>query len=203
MAAPIVATPPEQESEPWPAPRQIAWRWLVFVLLLALDLWSKAYVVEWLEASPPPEGMTYDRHGHHRFELFGEWFSFMVTYNPGMAWGFDKLPSWLLVGGRCAAVLFLAYLVTRTSPAKRMLSAALTLIFSGAAGNLYDNLFLTPRRVGAKFGEVRDFIDVYFAFSDWHFPTFNVADACISVGACLLLFSSFVGPHKGHASKSE
>jgi lipoprotein signal peptidase len=33
---------------------------------------------------------------------------------------------------------------------------------------------------------------VYFAAWDWHFPTFNVADACISVGALLLLASSFL-----------
>jgi lipoprotein signal peptidase len=39
---------------------------------------------------------------------------------------------------------------------------------------------------------VRDFIDVYFARWDWHFPTFNVADACISVGAVLLLAASFL-----------
>jgi signal peptidase II len=36
---------------------------------------------------------------------------------------------------------------------------------------------------------VRDFIDVYFASWDWHFPTFNVADSCITVGAALLLLS--------------
>jgi signal peptidase II len=40
---------------------------------------------------------------------------------------------------------------------------------------------------------VRDFIDVYFAFRDWHFPTFNVADSCITVGAVFLFLSSFFG----------
>ena len=36
---------------------------------------------------------------------------------------------------------------------------------------------------------MRDFIDVYFYGWDWHFPTFNIADSCITVGAILLLLS--------------
>ena len=40
---------------------------------------------------------------------------------------------------------------------------------------------------------MRDFIDVYFSRWDWHFPTFNVADSCITVGAVLLFVSSFFG----------
>ncbi|MDF1839067.1 MAG: signal peptidase II, partial [Planctomycetota bacterium] len=49
---------------------------------------------------------------------------------------------------------------------------------------------------GKPFGPVRDFIDVYFQFGsvDWHFATFNVADACISVGVVLLLISTFTAP---------
>ncbi|MCC7013416.1 MAG: signal peptidase II [Planctomycetes bacterium] len=181
-------------TEVHPRLSRVALRLAVVALLIALDLWSKSAVVAWLEASPPPAGMSYDDHGHHRYEIAGEWFAFMISYNPGMAWGFDKLPTWLLVGGRCAAVAFLVWLVVRASPLKRLLSSALVLILAGASGNLYDNLFLEPRRAGARFGEVRDFIDVYFGFANWHFPTFNIADACISVGAVLLLLSSFLEP---------
>jgi signal peptidase II len=179
---------------------RIAIRLGVAALLVLVDLWSKAAVFAWLGAAPSPEGMQYDAHGHHRFELAGEWLSFMLSWNPGMAWGFDGLPKWLLVGGRCAAVVFLIYLVARSAPARRTLNAALVLILAGAAGNLYDNLFLAPRRAGARFGEVRDFIDVYFTGFDWHFPTFNVADACISVGACLLLLASFTTSSERRAS---
>jgi signal peptidase II len=56
-------------------------------------------------------------------------------------------------------------------------------------GNLYDNLFMPSGEL--PFGQVRDFIDVYFRVWDWHFPTFNVADSCISVGAVLLFLSSW------------
>ncbi len=179
-------------------PASLAARFTVVALLIVADLWSKHAVFAWLGAQPGPDGLGYDAHGHHRFEIFGEWFSFMLSWNPGMAWGFDKLPAWLLVGGRIAAVLFLAWLVARHPKAKRVLGVALVLILAGATGNLYDNLFEAPRRAGATFGEVRDFIDVYFRVWDWHFPTFNVADACISVGAVLLLVTSF-----GAASRDE
>ena len=51
--------------------------------------------------------------------------------------------------------------------------------------------WLTPHqsRPTDPVGPVRDLVDVYFAFADWHFPIFNVADACISVGAVVLVVS--------------
>lgn len=162
--------------------------------LVAADLWSKAAAFRWLEDHP--ERLAFDRHGHPRLEILGSWLTFMRSSNYGMAWGFDRLPPLVLVGGRTAAVLFLAWLVVRTSPARRLLSAALVLILAGALGNLYDNLFM-PRAPERPFGPVRDFIDVYFSRWDWHFPTFNVADSCITVGAVLLFASGlFGGKHK-------
>lgn len=182
------------DVEPRPTARQVSLRFALVLGLVVADLWSKSAVFAWLQSTPLPAGMSYDDHGHHRYEIFGEWFSFMLSWNPGMAWGFDKLPTWLLVGGRCGAVAFLAWLVARSSPVQRLMTSALVLILSGAAGNLYDNLFMAPRRVGARFGEVRDFLDVYFPVWNWHFPTFNVADACITVGAFFLIGSSLLAP---------
>lgn len=171
--------------------RVLAWRTAVAAALVALDLWSKAAVFAWL--SPAPKGvLVVDRHGHPRYPLIDDWLAFYLITNPGMAWGFDKLPPWLLVGGRCVAVLFLLWLIATTAATRRVLGWSLTLILAGAVGNLYDNLFLEPPP-GGSFGEVRDFIDVYFTAWNWHFPTFNVADACITVGAVLLLGASFFG----------
>jgi signal peptidase II len=45
----------------------------------------------------------------------------------------------------------------------------------GAAGNLYDRILR---------GSVTDFIDVYV--DRFHWPTFNVADSAITIGAILL-----------------
>ena len=58
---------------------------------------------------------------------------------------------------------------------------ALVLILGGAAGNVIDRLM---------YGYVIDFIDVFYG--SWHWPTFNIADSAISVGAFLLLVDAFL-----------
>ena len=165
-------------------------RFVFVAVLVALDLWSKSAVFAWLDANPRPDDLVLDQQGHARYEIFGDWFAFMISRNAGVAFGqLDSFPA-LIVGGRSIAVLFLGWLVLRTGLGQRGLVTALVLILSGAIGNLHDNLLL--KEPGYDFGRVRDFIDVYFVFWDKHFPTFNVADACISVGAVFLFASSFV-----------
>lgn len=60
---------------------------------------------------------------------------------------------------------------------------ALGLVLGGAVGNLIDRLF---RGDGFLDGGVVDFIDFSF------FATFNVADACVTIGVILLLFATFI-----------
>jgi signal peptidase II len=54
-------------------------------------------------------------------------------------------------------------------------------LLAGIAGNVTDRL---------RLGFVVDFIDVQFG--SWHYPTFNVADAAICVGAGLLILDMFL-----------
>ena len=60
-----------------------------------------------------------------------------------------------------------------------VLSAGLTLVLGGALGNLVDRI---------RLGYVTDFIQVWFG--SWAFPSFNVADSSITVGAALLIIDS-------------
>ena len=60
-----------------------------------------------------------------------------------------------------------------------VLMAGLSLVLGGAIGNLVDR---------ARLGYVTDFIQVWFG--NWAFPSFNVADAAISVGAALLIIDA-------------
>ncbi len=63
----------------------------------------------------------------------------------------------------------------------------LALVLGGAVGNLIDRLWL---------GYVTDFFQVWFG--SWAFPSFNVADAAISVGAALLIVDAvFLSKEKG------
>ena len=64
-----------------------------------------------------------------------------------------------------------------------LLSLALALVLGGAVGNLWDRMY---------YGHVIDFISVHWGTS--YFPTFNIADAGISVGACLLLLDMVLNP---------
>ncbi|MDP6485078.1 MAG: signal peptidase II, partial [Nitrospinota bacterium] len=60
---------------------------------------------------------------------------------------------------------------------------ALMLIFGGGLGNLVDRL---------AYGEVIDFIDVYYG--SYHWPAFNLADSCISAGVALLALDLLRSP---------
>ena len=175
-----------------PPVRAIAQRMAWVAFLVAIDLWSKAWVFARLGPPGHTNGsahLVYDAHAHGRELLLGDWLAFLTSLNPGMAWGFDKLPSHVLVYGRAAAVLLLIWLLAKNPVRRPWMSAALALVLAGALGNLHDNLFTSAE--GRPFGMVRDFIDVYFGVFDWHFPTFNVADSCISVGAVLLFLASW------------
>jgi signal peptidase II len=68
----------------------------------------------------------------------------------------------------------------KTPASDRLMKISLSLIMAGALGNLADRLVR---------GYVIDFLDLYVRKSHW--PFFNVADSCISIGAVLMLFIFF------------
>lgn len=184
--------------------RLIARRFAIVLTLVVLDLWSKEAAFDWLQRLSEQGQLVADpcERGHFRVPLVGDWLAFMLTLNPGAAFGqFDEFPH-LLVWGHIAACLFLAWLLVRAPVGRPWHNAALLLVLAGALGNLWDNLVrardlaLDRWYVDHPYGPVRDFIDVYFhalPFVDgpWHFPTFNVADSCITVGAILLILTGF------------
>lgn len=188
-----------------PSLRAVAWRLSAAVVLVALDLWSKAAVFAWIQRLDAAGELIVDECGsaHRRFPILGEWFTFMLSLNPGAAFGQLHSIPYLLVGGRSIAVVFLVWLLVRTPAGRPWFTAALVLVLGGALGNLYDNLLRARDLVQDRYyplerfpyGPVRDFVDVYFDVWRWHFPTFNVADACITVGAVLLLVSGLFGRH--------
>ncbi len=78
-----------------------------------------------------------------------------------------------------AGVLVL-YFFWRTPRSDDRIMGALALLLAGIAGNVTDRL---------RLGFVVDFIDVQFG--SWHYPTFNVADMAICIGAGLLILDMF------------
>ncbi|MEO0651437.1 MAG: signal peptidase II [Planctomycetota bacterium] len=185
------STDPQRPRLPW-------LRFVVVALLVALDLWSKWAVFEWL--SQPMDALvdsgvqywTTPQLATWRYPLAGDFLGFLLSENRGAAWGLGDSVPWLLVGARVIASVVLVGLLWRAPAQQPWTRAALVLILAGALGNLWDNLTRTPPE-GHPFGAVRDFIHVYFTSFDYHFPTFNVADSCITVGAGILIVGGLFG----------
>jgi signal peptidase II len=103
-----------------------------------------------------------------------------ITYirNKGAAFGFladssFRLPFFISVS--IIAVVVILCIFRKLRPEQRFNAVALSLIFSGAFGNLIDRV---------RLGEVIDFLD--FHWYQHHWPAFNVADSAICVGVFLL-----------------
>ena len=111
---------------------------------------------------------------------------FSLTYvrNPGAAFGLlaeSPLRVPVLSLFAIAAVGSLLWLVAHLSPARVAERVAASAIIGGALGNLYDRF---------TYGWVVDFLDFYVG--RWHWPAFNAADSCISVGVAVLLLASLL-----------
>ena len=82
----------------------------------------------------------------------------------------------VLSAASLSALGLVGYYFIKTPASDRKVKAALSLILAGALGNLVDRVVR---------GFVVDFLDFYVG--RWHWPFFNVADSCITVGALLLI----------------
>jgi signal peptidase II len=106
--------------------------------------------------------------------------------NPGAAFSFLANESgwqrWFFVVLAIAVSAFIAAWLWRIrNQGPMVLAAGLALVLGGAVGNVIDRIYL---------GYVTDFIQVMFG--SWAFPSFNVADSAISVGAaCLIIDALF------------
>ncbi len=110
-------------------------------------------------------------------------FNLALAFNTGAAFSFLRDASgWqnLLFSGIAAVVsVVIVFMIRRLGAKDTQLAVALWLILGGALGNLFDRLY---------HGHVVDFIDVYYRA--WHWPTFNIADSAIFIGALLLILDS-------------
>lgn len=110
-------------------------------------------------------------------------FNFALAYNTGAAFGFlSSASGWQNTFFIVVAALVgtgILYMLRRLKPDETQTATALWLILGGAAGNLIDRF---------RLGHVVDFLD--FHIGAWHFPTFNIADSAITIGAILLILDS-------------
>jgi signal peptidase II len=123
---------------------------------------------------------------------------FRLTHvqNQGAAFGlFADYPSeWkvaMLILFSVAALAVVSALLWKNGNAMNTTAIALSLVFGGALGNLWDRVVS---------GRVIDFLDFYVGSHHW--PAFNIADSAIVVGALLLLSEIFLAPQEEKAVSS-
>jgi len=143
-------------------------QYAVIIFLIALDQATKALVVKNValyQSIPIIPGFFNITRIHNKGAIFG-----MFSQSGG------RLVTGLLTGASLLALGFVVFYFLKTPASERLMKFSLTLILAGALGNLTDRVLR---------GQVVDFLDFYI--SRHHWPFFNVADSCISVGACLLI----------------
>jgi signal peptidase II len=123
-------------------------------------------------------------------DVFPGFFRLTHVQNQGAAFGlFSESPSeWkvtMLILFSVAALAVVSTLLWKNGNAMNATAIALSLVFGGALGNLWDRV---------ANGRVIDFFDFYLGSHHW--PAFNVADSAIVVGALLLLSEIFMAPQE-------
>lgn len=107
--------------------------------------------------------------------------------NTGVAFsqlsGGGEFGRWALSALAAFAALGVLYYALRTPLAHRRLLSGLAFLLAGIFGNLINRVV---------FGFVIDWIDIQFG--DWHYPTFNLADVAICIGAGLLILDLIISP---------
>ncbi len=145
---------------------------LIAALAVALDQATKWWILEGVMQPPRVIPVT-------------PFFNLLLTWNNGVSFGLfnnsNSLNALVLSLLALAIVIFLFFWL-RKADNKRM-AVGLGLIIGGALGNVIDR---------GLHGAVVDFLDFYI--DTLHWPAFNIADSCITVGAILLIFDSLFSP---------
>ncbi|MFT5503634.1 MAG: signal peptidase II [Gammaproteobacteria bacterium] len=107
-----------------------------------------------------------------------------LTFNPGAAFSFladaGGWQRWFFTITTIIISTVILVWISRLQKNETISAISLCLIFGGAIGNLIDRV---------NYGYVIDFVQVWLGSYPW--PAFNIADAAISIGAVVLLLTSF------------
>ncbi len=144
-------------------------------MLALLDWASKWWVLQFLR--PTDEWV-----------IIPGFFQIILAKNPGIAFGFFQEGESLLKVAvfsciSLAGILFLVLWGDQIASESVFSKTSLALILGGIIGNLGDRLY---------HGYVVDFLDV--SWRQYHWPTFNLADSCITVGVLMLACVELISP---------
>lgn len=138
--------------------------YIIIIIGLVLDRITKLWAVNALM-------------GQKDITIIKDFFDFSYLENRGAAFGIFQGKAYLLAAVTIIILFFLFVNYLRTKNKMRIFTWSTGLIISGAVGNLIDRLYL---------GYVVDFVTLHFK-EIYYFPSFNVADMCITFGTGLLV----------------
>lgn len=153
---------------------KLPWLLLISVVVIALDRWSKIWVVNHIELGSA-------------IPVIPRFFRITHVLNEGAAFSLfadSATPEhvrWGLIAFSTIAALAVFIALLKMGRRFTLTTLALALVLGGAIGNDYDRV---------RFASVVDFLEVHI-FS-YHWPDFNVADSAIVVGACLLFLDALL-----------
>jgi len=127
---------------------------------------------------------------HSSITVVEGFFNFTYLRNKGAAFGIladssFRLPFFIAVS--LVAVCAIFVVIRRLREEQVLAALSLSLILSGAVGNLIDRV---------RLGEVIDFLDAHWY--EHHWPAFNIADSAICVGVFLLAIDMFREERRGN-----
>lgn len=150
------------------APRGRRLAWCVVVAVVVIDQLTKAWAVSSLDDGP--------------ISIIGTTIELRLGYNTGAAFSLFGDYGVVLALLAIVMVVVLVRMVHRSDDV--WMIGALALVLGGALGNLADRVFRAP---GFLEGAVVDFVLID------PIPTFNVADAALTVGAVTLVLAGVFG----------
>lgn len=141
----------------------------IFVVTLAFDILTKYLIksnMRYGESVPVVDGF----------------FNIVHALNPGAAFGFmrnmnEDYRQIFFVGVAIIAIILILFLLINERG--KLPAIGYTLVLAGACGNVIDRIHT---------GHVVDFLDFYIGVHHW--PAFNVADMCVTMGVAILLIDT-------------
>tara|TARA_B100000929_G_scaffold239508_1_gene196583 strand:- start:581 stop:1099 length:519 start_codon:yes stop_codon:yes gene_type:complete len=143
---------------------------LIVILIIIFDQWAKSLIIKNVMLYEVLPVNSFINITHQ--ENAGAAFSILSNAGGWQRW-------FLSVLAICISVYIVFWLFRLRNQDQIILSIGLSLVLGGAIGNVIDRIQL---------GYVIDYIQVFIM--GWPFPSFNIADASITVGAVILIIDA-------------
>lgn len=167
--------------------KNLKWKYVILffvtTFIIGLDQLTKYWVVEKFRLGET-QSVIFDFFNLTYVQNKGAAFGILAQANPAF-----RVPFFIIVP--LIALSSIAYVFRKIADNDFKLSTALSLVISGAIGNLIDRLSL---------GYVVDFLDFHWRWG-YHFPAFNVADSAICTGVGLLMLDLLTQDDDSHPRK--